>query len=128
MAYARKIRTYTPLLEALQVYLDEGWQVEIFPWVVGVCGLLDSDAIKCCLEFLELPRKCWNLIIKDTARESVKAFYALHCVRCKTLQTAPRSCRMQTTQNRGGALNTSSSVFDADDPGRACPKEAAKVG
>ena len=33
---------------------------------------------------------------------------------------APRSCRMRTTQNRGGALNTSNSVFNADDPGRAC--------
>ncbi len=48
---------YAPFLEALQVYLIEGWQVEIFPWVVGVRCLLDSATIKCCLEFLELP---WN--------------------------------------------------------------------
>ena len=39
-AHERKMRTYAPLLEALQVYLDEGWQVEILPWVVGVRGLL----------------------------------------------------------------------------------------
>ena len=29
-AHERKMRTYTPLLEALQAYLDAGWQVEIF--------------------------------------------------------------------------------------------------
>ncbi len=33
-AHERKMRT--PLPEALKVYLDEGWQVEIFPWVVGI--------------------------------------------------------------------------------------------
>ena len=61
-AHERKMRTYAPLLEALQAYLDEGWQVEIFPWVVGVRGLLDDATIKCCLEFLEIPRqsRCWQ--------------------------------------------------------------------
>ncbi len=49
------MRTYTPLLEALKVYLDEGWQVEIFPWVVSIRGLLNSAAIKSCLEFLAVP-------------------------------------------------------------------------
>ena len=34
-AHERKVRAYAPLLEALQAYLDEGWQVEIFPWVVS---------------------------------------------------------------------------------------------
>ena len=43
---------YAQLLEALLAYHDEGWQVEIFAWVVGVRGLLDSETIKCCLEFL----------------------------------------------------------------------------
>jgi hypothetical protein len=57
-AHERKVRTYAPLLEALQAYLDEGWQVESFPWVIGVRYLLDSAAIKCCLEFLEVHRKC----------------------------------------------------------------------
>ena len=44
-ARERKIHTYAPLLEALQVYLDEGWQVEIFPWVVAlVTEILVSQA------------------------------------------------------------------------------------
>ena len=29
-AHARKLCTYGPLMEALQAYLVEGWQVEIF--------------------------------------------------------------------------------------------------
>jgi len=56
-AHERKVRTFAPLLEALQAYLDDGWQVEIFPWVVGVRGLVNQDAIQCCLEFLNIPRK-----------------------------------------------------------------------
>ncbi len=53
VAHERKMRTYAPHLEALQAYRDEGWQVEIFPWVIGVRCLLDSDSgselIQCCL-------------------------------------------------------------------------------
>ena len=122
-AHERKMRTYAPLLEALQAYLNEGWQVEIFPWVVGIRGLLDSAAIQCCLEFLEIPRKCWLLIIEDTAKESVKAFYVLHRVRCKALQTGPWSGRMRTTHNKVGVLNVRSGVFDTDDPGRDCNRK-----
>ncbi len=90
-AHERKVRTYAPLLEALQAYLDDGWQVEIFPWVVGVCGLVNRDAIKCCLEFLDMPRQSWQRITEDTAKESVQAFYVLHRVRCKALQIGPWS-------------------------------------
>jgi hypothetical protein len=60
--------------------------VEILPWVVGVRGLLDSNVIKSCLKFLEIPRQRWRLITEDAARESVKAFYSLHRVRCKVLK------------------------------------------
>ena len=31
-AHEQKNCTYAPLMEALQTYLDEGWQVEILPW------------------------------------------------------------------------------------------------
>ena len=66
-AHERKMLTYAPLLVALQVYLDEGWQVEIFPWVVGVRGLLDSDTIKSSLEFLEIHWQHWRRITEDAA-------------------------------------------------------------
>jgi hypothetical protein len=81
-AHERKMRTHAPLLEALQAYREEGWQVEIFPWVIGVRGLLDRESIKCCLEFLELPLQSWRKIIEDAAKASVTAFYCLHRVRC----------------------------------------------
>ena len=122
-AHDRKVRTYAPLLEALQAYIDDGWQVEIFPWVVGVRGLVNQDAIQCCLEFLDMPRKSWRRIIEDTAKESVKAFYVLHRVRCKALQIGPWSGRMRSKQAKAGVLNTRSGVFDAGDPGRACNRK-----
>ena len=71
----RKMRTYAPLLEALKVYLDEGWQVEILPWVVGVCGLLDSETITCCLEFLGIQRRLSIPCIAYTA----KLFSSIGC-------------------------------------------------
>ncbi len=105
-AHDRKVRTYAPLQEALQAYLDDGWQVEIFPWVVGVHGLVNRDAIQCCLELFDMPRKSWRRIIEDTAKESVKALYVLHRVRCKALQIGPWSGRMRTKQAKAGVLNT----------------------
>jgi hypothetical protein len=33
-------------MEVLLVYLKEGWQVEILPWLVSFCGLLDSASTK----------------------------------------------------------------------------------
>ncbi len=70
-----------------------------------------------------MPRKSWQRIIEDTAKESVKAFYVLHRVRSKALQIGPWSGRMRNKQNKAGVLNTRSSVFDADDPGRACNRK-----
>ncbi len=79
-AHERKMRTYTALLEALKVYLDEGWQVEIFSWVVGISSLLNSAEIKSCLEFLAVLWRSWELIIDNVAKESVKAIYSQHLV------------------------------------------------
>ena len=122
-AHDRKMRTYTPLIEALKVYLEEGWQVEIFPWVVGIRGLLNSAAIKSCLEFLAVPRQRWERIIEDVAKESVKAFYSQHRVRCKALKLGPRSSVVHTRRNVAEARSTSNEVFDADDPGRTCNRK-----
>ena len=108
---------------ALQAYLDKGWQVEIFPWVVGIHGLLNSATIKSCQEFLTVPRQRWERIIEDVAKESVKAFFSLHRVRCKALKLGPRPSRLRTTRNEAGTLSTRNDVFDADDPGRACNRK-----
>jgi hypothetical protein len=122
-AHERKMRTYAPLLEALQAYRDEGWQVEIFPWVIGVRGLLDSETIKCCLEFLTLPRQSWKQIIENAAKESVKAFYSLHCVRCAAFKSGPWSSGLRTTRANARASNNSRGIFDTDDPGRSCNRK-----
>ncbi len=122
-AHERKMSTYAPLLEALQVYLDEVWQVEILPWVVGVRGLLDSDTIKSCLEFLEIPRQRWRRITEDASRESVKAFYSLHRVRCKVLKMGPRSSGLRAACHKAGASYARRDVFDAGDPGRTCNRK-----
>jgi len=39
-AYNRKKRRYTPLLTALQQYVDNGWTIRILPWIVGARGLI----------------------------------------------------------------------------------------
>ena len=78
-----------------------------FPWVVGIRGLLNS-----------LKR-----IIEDVAKESVKAIYSQHRVRCKALKLGPRSSGLHTTRNVAGARSTNNEVFDADDPGRACNRK-----
>ena len=44
-AHERKVRTYAPLLEALQAYLDEGWQVESFPWAIVFSTVLRSSVV-----------------------------------------------------------------------------------
>jgi hypothetical protein len=95
------MHTYAPLLEALQAYRDEGWQVpvEVFPWVIGVRGLFDSESIKCCLEFLELPLQSWRQIIEDMAKVSVTAFYSLHSVRCIAFSSSPNSNGLRTTRH-----------------------------
>jgi hypothetical protein len=118
-AHERKMSTYTPLLETLQAYLDEGWQVEIFPWVVCICSLVSSAVIKSCLEFLAILQQRWEWIIEDVAKESVKTFNSQH-LWCNTLKLGPRSRGLHTTRNVAGARSTRNEVFDADDLGRAC--------
>ena len=36
----RKKTSYQPLIHALQEYVEEGWQVAILPWVLGVRELV----------------------------------------------------------------------------------------
>ena len=111
------------------MYFDEGWQVQILRWAVGVRCLLDSETTKCYLKFFKMlwQPEYWRRIIEDTSKESAKAFYSLHCVRCKSackaLRICPWSIRMRTTQNKAGASNNRSYVFDAYGPGRACDRK-----
>jgi hypothetical protein len=104
--HERKPRAYTPILEAPQTYLEGGCQVKSMV-TVGIRGLLDSGPIKRCLEFLSVPRRRWERIIEDVAKESVKAFFSLHRVsRCYiALQLCPLSSGVRTTQNVAGTAS-----------------------
>ena len=77
----RKQDGYSPLEEALDHYTNCAWTVHVFPWVVGVRGLIDPADIKVLLEFLEIPGKCRKLAIERMVLASVKALYFIHQVR-----------------------------------------------
>jgi len=85
-AHDRKKNSYQPLLQALQEYTDNGWQIAIFPWVVGVRGLIIESHVKEVLGFLEIPSTAWKHIIEASVRTSVEGFAFLHQVRLSTPQ------------------------------------------
>ena len=80
-AAMRKQQTYLPLQEALCFYSDQGWTVHVFPWAVGIRGMIDPSHIHALLKFLELPNRHWKMAVERTVLASVKAFFFLHKVR-----------------------------------------------
>jgi hypothetical protein len=80
-AGARKQRKYSPLVEALSHYSDNGWVVHTFPWVVGVRGLIDPRHINALLEFLAIHKRHWQTAAEKTVLASVRALYFMHRVR-----------------------------------------------
>jgi hypothetical protein len=41
-AAMRKQQTYLLHQDALHYYSDQGWTIHVFPWVVGICGMIDG--------------------------------------------------------------------------------------
>ena len=80
-AAIRKQEGYRPLEEALDHYTNSGWTVHIFPWVVGVRGLIDPAHIYALLAFLEIPGQCRKLAVEQSVLALVKALYFMHQVR-----------------------------------------------
>jgi hypothetical protein len=72
---------YSPLLRALDFYTKQGWVIHVFPWMVGILGLLHPTHICALLQFLEVPHQHWPLAVERTVLASVNAFYFLHSVR-----------------------------------------------
>lgn len=82
MAAKRKMDKYADLAWAIrQGQGTPDWQVQVFPWVVGVRGVIDTAGISRALEFLEVPTKRRWKIQQRTALASVKSFEFLHRVR-----------------------------------------------
>ena len=80
-AFIRKKRNYCPLIEALGHYSALGWTISIFPWVVGIRGLVDAKHIQTTLAVLDIPKENWKEGIENTVLASVRAFSFLHRVR-----------------------------------------------
>jgi hypothetical protein len=80
-AAIRKQEGYRPLLSALHHYTDQGWTVHIFPWVVGIRGLIDPSCIVSFFTFLDVSRKHHKTAIERTVLASVKVLYFMHQVR-----------------------------------------------
>ena len=76
-----KQQRYGPLVEALAHYSDNGWLIHVFPWVVGIRGMIDPRFISALLGFLNVPKKHWRPAVEKTVLASVRAFYFLHRVR-----------------------------------------------
>ena len=76
-AAERKQQTYGCLEEALSYYVEQGWVVHVFPWVVGIRGMIDPLHIESLLKFLDIQRKHWRTVIERTVLASVRALYFL---------------------------------------------------
>lgn len=77
----RKQQVYSPLVDALGYYSDQGWVIHVFPWVVGIRGLIDPVPIETLLKFLDIPQRHLQTALDRTALASVRALYFLHRAR-----------------------------------------------
>jgi hypothetical protein len=57
---------YQPRICALDFYIQQRWVMHVFPWVVGIRGLVHPPHICALLQFLEVPRKHWLSIVEST--------------------------------------------------------------
>ena len=73
-----------------QYYTEQGWSVHVFPWVVGVRGLVDRFHIESLQRFLCVQQKHWLAAVEHTVLASVLALHFLHRVRFGGLQDAVR--------------------------------------
>ena len=80
-AGAQKQRKYSPLVEALAFYVEQGWVVCVFPWVVGIRGMISPSQIGALLEFLDIPTKQWGKAVEQSVLSSVGAMHFMHQVR-----------------------------------------------
>jgi hypothetical protein len=78
---AAAMRKDLPLQEALSFYSDQGWTIHVFPWVVGIRGMIDPSHVHALLKFLELPNRHWHLAVDRMVLASVRALSFLHKVR-----------------------------------------------
>jgi hypothetical protein len=100
---------YKPLLSVLSHYIHQGWAVHIFPWVVGICGLIDPNYIASLLNFLDIPRKHKKAAVERTILASVKVLYFMHQVRFGSMH-----CRKRFTDNQRNICSDEEATDDEE--------------
>ena len=95
-AHDRKIKSYMPLIAALQDYVDSGLTVCVLPWVVGARGMIRRDQLTESLEFLEIPKQKWAAMIDCTIRTAVEGLAYMNRIRF--------------------SVSNQHNIFDTDDP------------
>jgi hypothetical protein len=63
--------------------------VHVFPWVVGIRGLIDPRHINALLEFLEIHKRHRQTAAEKTVLASVRALYFMHQVHFGGSQGGP---------------------------------------
>ena len=90
-AAIRKQQTYLPLLDALSHYSEQGWTIHVFPWAVGIRGMIKPMHVHSLMKFAGIHHKHWTTAVESTVLASVKAFHFLHRVRFGGLPETVRS-------------------------------------
>ena len=80
-AHDRKLKSYGPLIVALQDYTAAGWTVKILPWIVGARGMINRASLTAALQFLEIPESHHSGIINCTIRASIEALAVMYRLR-----------------------------------------------
>ena len=80
-AYYRKLMKYSCIKDALTLYEDQGWQISVLPWVVGIRGLVDLKGVEAAARALGIPRNLWAAAADCTALASIESFAYMHRIR-----------------------------------------------
>jgi hypothetical protein len=92
-AFQGKLAVYAPLLTALSSYTENGWTVQVLPWVVGARGLIQTCNMRNALEFLEVPHGKRQSVIDSTVQASIGALAFMNSMRfaARTTGISPTS-------------------------------------
>ena len=115
---------YNALIRALDFYTTQGWIVHVFPWVVGIRGLLHPSHIRALLQFLEVLHKHWLSAVEGTVLATGNAFHFLHRVRFGGL---PVGAPLGTGLDQAD-LGEDTSNLDASRMIRSCSKRRSSRG
>ncbi len=70
---------YSPLLRALDFYTKHGWVIHVFPWLVGIRGLLHPPLVFTLLQLLEVTHKHWPLAVIQSSLQSMLSTFHIVC-------------------------------------------------